>query len=39
LDEQFNVLLGRGKATTGIMPEGTLKQRVALVEAISYPSL
>ena len=43
LDEQFNVLLGHSKATTtgryGIMPEGTLKQRVAMIEAIGYPAL
>lgn len=43
LDEQFNMLLGHTKASTtgryGIMPEGTLKQRVAMIEAISYPSL
>lgn len=43
LDEQFNLLLGHTKATTtgtyGIMPEGTLKQRVEMIEAVEFRSL
>jgi integrase len=42
-DEQFGPLLGHGKATTtgryGIMPQGILEQRVAMVEAIAYPAI
>lgn len=40
LDEQHGMLLGHTKATTtgkyGIMPEGPLKDRVKMIEAISY---
>lgn len=41
LDEQHGVLLGHGKASTtgryGVLPEGTLAARKAMIEAISYP--
>ena len=40
LDEQFGPLLGHTKSTTtgryGIMPEGPLRDRVAMIEAIGY---
>ncbi|UVO33780.1 hypothetical protein KUL72_19860 [Bradyrhizobium arachidis] len=40
LDEQHGVLLGHAKATTtgryGIMPEGPLRDRVKMIEAIRY---
>ena len=43
LDEQFACLIGHTKATTtgryGIMPEGALSQRVAMIEAMMYPGL
>ena len=43
LDHEFNFLLGHQKAGTtskyGLLPQGILDQRIALVEAISYPSL
>ncbi|KAB0679513.1 DUF6538 domain-containing protein [Aureimonas leprariae] len=43
LDEQFGFILGHTKATMtgryGMLPEGMLKQRVELVEAIAYPGL
>jgi integrase len=43
LDEQFGPILGHTKGSTtgryGVMPEGTLKQRVTMVEAISYPAI
>jgi integrase len=43
LDEQFACLFGHTKATTtgryGIIPEGPLSQRVAMIEAVAYPGL
>jgi integrase len=43
LDEQFAMLLGHTKATTsgryGILPEGVLAERVAMIEAVEYPAL
>jgi len=43
LDEQFNMLLGRTKATTtgryGILPEGILSERVKMIEAVDFPEL
>lgn len=43
LDEQFGMLIGHTKATTtgryGIMPEGILEQRKAMVESITYSPL
>lgn len=42
-DEEFGLLLGHTKASTtgryGILPEGILGQRVAMVEAVNYPGL
>ena len=43
LDEQFACLFGHTKATTtgryGIIPEGPLSQRAAMIEAVAYPGL
>lgn len=43
LDEQFAGLLGHGKATTtgryGIVPEGALKDRLKMIEAVSFPTV
>ncbi|WP_314945938.1 site-specific integrase [Bradyrhizobium cosmicum] len=43
LDEQHGVLLGHTKASTtgryGVLPEGPLRERVAMIEAIEFPSL
>lgn len=43
LDEEFGFILGHAKASTtgiyGILPQGMLKQRVELVNAIAYPDL
>ncbi len=43
LDEQFGFLVGHGEATTtgiyGILPQGTLRQCVQMIEAAAYPSL
>lgn len=43
LDENFGFILGHTKASTtgiyGILPQGTLNQRVELVNAIQYPGL
>jgi integrase len=43
LDAQFGFMLGHGKRTTtgvyGIMPQGMLRQRVDLIDAIAYPGL
>ncbi len=40
LDEQFNMLLGHTKATTtgtyGIVPQGILSERVAMIEAVEF---
>lgn len=41
LDEQHGVLLGHTKASTtgryGVLPEGPLRDRVTMIEAIAYP--
>ncbi|MFK4523682.1 integrase [Bradyrhizobium japonicum] len=41
LDEQHGVLLGHTKASTtgryGVLPEGPLRDRVKMIEAINYP--
>jgi integrase len=43
LDEQFRFLLGHTKGTTtqryGLLPQGMLEDRVALIRSISYPGL
>jgi integrase len=43
LDEQFACLIGHVKATTtgryGILPEGPLSQRIAMIEAVAYDGL
>jgi integrase len=43
MDEQYGVLLGHVKASTtqryGIMPEGPLKDRAVMIEAVSFPSI
>lgn len=43
LDEQFGFILGHTGATMtgryGVMPQGMLEQRVALIESIAYPDL
>jgi integrase len=43
MDEDFGVLLGHSKATTtgryGNLPEGTLSERVKMIEAVSFPGL
>lgn len=43
LDEQHGVLLGHTKASTtgryGVLPEGPLRDRVAMIEAVVFPGL
>jgi hypothetical protein len=43
LDEQFNMLPGRAKATTtrryGILPGGHLDQRATMIEAVTFLGL
>ncbi|OIQ93748.1 tyrosine recombinase XerC [mine drainage metagenome] len=43
LDEQFKMMLGHTGATTtgryGKLPEGELRQRVEMIEAVSFPGL
>lgn len=43
LDEQFGFLVGHAKASTtglyGIIPQGVLKQRVEIIEKVSYTGL
>ncbi|MCC6736528.1 MAG: site-specific integrase [Bauldia sp.] len=43
LDEQFGFLVGHTKPTTtgqyGQLPQGMLRQRVEMIEAVSYPGL
>jgi site-specific recombinase XerD len=43
LDEKFNMLLRHTKATTtgiyGNVPQGSLTQRVEIIEAVSFPGI
>jgi len=43
LDDEFGFLVGHGKPSTteqyGLMPQGMMPKRVAMVESVSYPGL